>query len=150
MSEEAGQVYNELPAVQFRSLDAFVADLEYGVVDTLYHDVGQNGARWVSSFRAVVARYGRTHVASLSFHLPTLRAYDERGMERAVEEDKQLDYQVSRHEELVEVVAGRLREIGGVALLDGLVQLPHWTTVVYARRPKVVRPPRADGGHRDA
>ena len=37
---ESSRIYNEVPAVQFRSLNQFVADLAAGVVDTVYHDVG--------------------------------------------------------------------------------------------------------------
>lgn len=36
----------------------------------------------------------------------------------------------------VEVVAGRLAEIGVLSLREGLLELPHWRSVVYARRPK--------------
>lgn len=134
---ESTHVYNEVPVIQFRSLNQFIADLAAGVVDTVYHDVGEEALRyWVSCFRAVVTDGNGSHIASLSFRRAALRGYDERGIERAAEEDEQLSYQTAEHAALVEVVGGRLAETGVLALRDGLLQGPRWTAVVYARAPK--------------
>lgn len=134
---ESTHVYNEVPVIQFRSLNQFIADLAAGVVDTVYHDVGEEALRyWVSCFRAIVTDGNGLHIASLSFRRAALRGYDERGMERPAEEDEQLSYQTFEHAALVEVVGERTAEIGVLGLRDGLLPLPRWADVVYARRPK--------------
>lgn len=128
-----------MPTIQFRSLNQFVADLAAGVVDTVYHDVGagaHDGADGTSCFRAVVAGDVGQHIASLSFRLTALIAVDARGMRRAVEYEEQYVYQSAEHAALVEVVAGRLAKFGVLSLREGLLELPHWISVVYARRPK--------------
>lgn len=145
---ESSRIYNEVPAIQFRSLNQFVADLAAGVVDTVYHDVGagaHDGADWTSCFRAVVVGDVGQHIASLSFRRAALIAVDARGVRRAVEYEEQYVYQAAEHAVLVEVVAGRLAEIGVLSLREGLLELPHWRSVVHARRPKVVGTVRVEG-----
>lgn len=137
------QAWNENPVVQFRSPNQFVADLAAGVVDTVYHDVGEEPNRhWISSFRAAVVTAGNVaHIASLSFHRPALRAVDGRGRERQVEYEEQLVYQTAEHAELLENITGRLAQAGILSLREGLIQLPYWATVVYARRPQGMKNP---------
>lgn len=148
MSVASGRMYNEVPAVQFRTINQFMADLEAGVVDAVYHDVGEEAlGYWVGAFRAIVTTANGLHIASLSFRRPALRVVAEDGRERPVGEDEQLAWQTAEHAALVEVVGGRLAEVGIPALRDGLLNLPHWTKVVYARWPKLA--PQINGESRD-
>lgn len=134
---ESSRYYNEMPTVQFRTLNQFVADLKAGVVEAVYHDVGERPLQdWESYFRAIVTTGNGPHIASLSFRRASLRAFDGNGRERVLDDDEQLRYQEGEHNELVERVAERLSMIGILSLREGVVSLSHWTVTVFARQSK--------------
>ena len=134
---ESSRYYNEVPTVQFRTLKQFIADLKAGVVDTVYHDLDERPLQdWESYFRAIVTTGNGPHIASLSFRRASLRAVDGDGRERVLDDDEQLSYQESRHNELVEKVAKQLAMIGILSLREGVVSLSHWTITVFARQSK--------------
>lgn len=135
---EFTRVYNETPVVQFRALGRFIADLEAGKVTTVYHDLSAGttaNAPWTSSFRAIVHEEGTPHIASLSFRRPPLMAAGVRGPV-PMEYDGQRAYQDDEHAELVAIVAVELEMSGVLTLREGLIDLPFWLQVAYARRPK--------------
>ena len=134
---ESSRYYNEVPTVQFRTLNQFVADLKAGAVDTVYHDLDERPLHdWESYFRAIVTTGNGPHIASLSYRRTALRAFDADGRERVLDDDEQLRYQEGEHNELVEKVAERLSMIGILSLREGAVSLSHWTITVFARRTK--------------
>ncbi len=132
---ESNRIYNEVPAVQFRTLNQFIADLKAGMVDTVYHDLDERPLHdWESYFRAIVTAGNGPHIASLSYRRTALRAFDGDGRERVLDDDEQLRYQEGEHNELVERVKERLSMIGILSLREGVVSLSHWTVTVFARR----------------
>ena len=134
---ESSRIYNEVPAVQFRSLNQFIADLKAGVVDTVYHDLDERPLHdWESYFRAIVTTGNGPHIASLSFRRASLRAFDGDGRERVLDYEEQLRYQEGEHNKLVEKVTEQLVMIGILSLREGAVSLSHWTVTVFARQSK--------------
>lgn len=134
---ESSRYYNEVPTVQFRTLNQFVADLKAGIVDTVYHDLEERPLHdWESCFRAIVTTGNGPHIASLSFRRASLRTVDADGRELVLDYDEQLSYQEGEHNELVERVAKQLAMIGILSLREGAVSLSHWTVTVFARQSK--------------
>lgn len=139
MSEYAPlRVYNETPIVQFRTLNQFVVDLAAGQIDVVYHDIGAgaiDSAPWTSSFRAIVTTTNGTHIASVSFRCPPLTVVGKRGYLLPAADEEQYTYQAAEHNALVSIVRDRLAENGILSLREGLIDLPFWLSLTYARRP---------------
>lgn len=140
---EFTRVYNETPVVQFKTLGHFIADLAAGQITTVYHDLSEgdyHSAPWTSSFRAIVHEDKKPHIASLTFRRPLHMVAGPREPV-PMEYDGQRAYQEDEHAELVSIVAVELEiiageELGALMIREGLIDLPFWVQVAYARRPK--------------
>ncbi len=136
---EFTRVYNETPVVQFKMMGHFIADLEAGQVTAVYHDLSAGNyesAPWTSCFRAVVHEGDKPHIASLSFRCTPLMVSNGRGLAPA-EYDEQYGYQEDEHNEMVRMIATALEasDLDRKMLRRGLIDLPFWVQVTYARRP---------------
>lgn len=137
-----GSIAYAAPVVQFRTSESFLDDLARGLVVRVYHDLKPSPSFSVVDtciFRTIVSDGGDIYIASLAVNLPKLKVVDRNGVERQPEEWEIREHNERCYRDLVEMMAGRLAEIGVLDLRPGVIGVSYHLDAVYCRDLPVVK-----------